>query len=86
MAYPSVALARPARRRHTLLHEIIRNRWAYLFISPFFILFLIFQAFPVAYSIYISLHDWRGLGPMDYVGLENYKFLLGAGAEPFASR
>ncbi len=83
MAYPSVALARPARRRHTLLHEIIRNRWAYLFISPFFILFLIFQAFPVAYSIYISLHDWRGLGPMDYVGLENYKFLLGAGGRAF---
>lgn len=83
MAYPSVALARPARRRHTLLHEIIRNRWAYLFISPFFILFLIFQAFPVAYSIYISLHDWRGLGPMDYVGLENYEFLLGAGGRAF---
>lgn len=66
-----------------LLHEIMRNRWAYIFISPFFILFAIFQAFPVGYSVYISLFDWNGIGPMTYVGLKNYSFLLGPGGKAF---
>lgn len=67
----------------SLLHEIMRNRWAYIFISPFFILFAIFQAFPVGYSVYISLFDWNGIGPMTYVGLKNYSFLLGPGGKAF---
>jgi lactose/L-arabinose transport system permease protein len=66
-----------------LLREIIRNRWAYIFISPFFILFAIFQAFPVGYSVYISLYDWSGIGPMTYVKLKNYDFLLGPGGKAF---
>jgi lactose/L-arabinose transport system permease protein len=66
-----------------LVREIIRNRWAYIFISPFFILFAIFQAFPVGYSVYISLYDWSGLGPMTYVKLKNYDFLLGPGGKAF---
>jgi ABC-type sugar transport system permease subunit len=66
-----------------LLREIIRNRWAYIFISPFFILFAIFQAFPIGYSVYISLYDWSGIGPMTYVKFKNYDFLLGPGGKAF---
>jgi lactose/L-arabinose transport system permease protein len=66
-----------------LVREIIRNRWAYIFISPFFILFAIFQAFPVAYSVYLSLYDWSGIGPMTYVKFKNYDFLLGPGGKAF---
>ncbi len=66
-----------------LVREIIRNRWAYIFISPFFILFAIFQAFPIGYSVYISLYDWSGIGPMTYVKLKNYDFLLGSGGKAF---
>jgi lactose/L-arabinose transport system permease protein len=69
--------------KHGLLHEIMRNRWAYIFISPFFILFAIFQAFPIGYSVYISLFDWNGIAPMDYVGLKNYNFLVGPGGKAF---
>ena len=83
MGLPSVAVAKPTQPRRGLVHEIIQNRWAYIFISPFFILFLIFQAFPIGYSIYLSLFDWKGLGPMDYVGLENYRFLFGPGGKAF---
>jgi len=83
MGLPSVAVAKTTRPRRGLVHEIIQNRWAYIFISPFFILFLIFQAFPIGYSIYLSLFDWKGLGPMDYVGLENYRFLFGPGGKAF---
>jgi ABC-type sugar transport system permease subunit len=74
----SVVQAKPG-----LLHEILRNRWAYIFISPFFILFAVFQAFPIGYSVYISLYEWNGIAPMEYVGLKNYDFLVGPGGKAF---
>lgn len=66
-----------------LWREIVKNRWAYVFISPFYILFLIFGVFPVLFSAYLSFHDWNGMGPMEFVGLKNYEFLLGAGGKVF---
>lgn len=48
----------------------------YLAISPFYIIFAIFGIFPIAYSIYLSFHAWDGIGPMTYVGLEQYRYLL----------
>ncbi len=83
MAEQSLGQISVVRARRGLLHEIVRNRWAYLFISPFFILFAIFQAFPIGYSIYISLFDWSGIGPMEYVGLKNYDYLTGPGGKAF---
>jgi ABC-type sugar transport system permease subunit len=53
-----------------------RIRWhklaPYFFISPFFLIFLIFGFFPIIYSGYISLHQWTGLKPPIYIGLNNY--------------
>lgn len=66
-----------------LWHEIVRNRWAYLFISPFYILFLVFGLFPVGFSIYLSFHSWKGIGPMQFVGLQNYARLFGVGGKAF---
>lgn len=51
----------------------------YFFVSPFFILFAIFGLFPTIFSIYLSFQSWnpvQGLGSMEFVGLENYTFLL----------
>ncbi|ADB33833.1 binding-protein-dependent transport systems inner membrane component [Kribbella flavida DSM 17836] len=48
----------------------------YAAISPFFILFAIFGAFPVLFSIWLSLHSWDGIGAMQWVGLEQYSYLL----------
>lgn len=48
----------------------------YLFISPFYVLFLVFGTFPILFSLYLSFHMWDGIGPMKFVGLENYWFLL----------
>lgn len=60
------------------------SRWQrraapYLFVSPFFILFAIFGLYPIAFSLYLSFHDWNavgGLGTMEWVGLHNYSYLL----------
>jgi cellobiose transport system permease protein len=49
----------------------------YVAISPFFILFAIFGAFPVFFSIWLSFHSWDGIGAMKWVGLEQYNYLLG---------
>jgi cellobiose transport system permease protein len=45
----------------------------YLFISPFFILFLVVGLFPLAYTAYISVYHWGLLsGQGSFVGLQNY--------------
>jgi ABC-type sugar transport system permease subunit len=45
---------------------------AYLFISPFFVLFTIFLLFPILYSFYLSFHAWNGILEPRWVGLANY--------------
>ncbi len=71
------------KRLRELWQEIVSNRWAYVFISPFYILFLVFSFLPVVFSIYLSFHEWKGLGPMDFVGLKNYAYLFGVGGKAF---
>lgn len=53
-----------------------RNWPQYLAISPFYILFLVFGLFPIVFSLYISLHDWDGIGAMKWVGLAQFQYLL----------
>jgi multiple sugar transport system permease protein len=56
-----------------------RNReafWGYLFISPNFLIILIFTIIPVFYSSYISFTDWNILGKANFIGIENYQRIL----------
>ncbi|HEY8479350.1 MAG TPA: sugar ABC transporter permease [Spirillospora sp.] len=49
----------------------------YAFISPFYIVFLIFGAFPLVFTLWVSLHDWElASGTREFVGLDNYDYLL----------
>jgi cellobiose transport system permease protein len=48
----------------------------YAAVSPFFVLFAIFGAFPVLFSIWLSFHSWDGIGQMKWVGLQQYSYLL----------
>lgn len=56
--------------------EIRKMRWPYLFISPFYILFLIFGVYPILFSLYLSFTEWKGLGPIKFVGLKNFELLF----------
>ena len=56
--------------------EIYKVRWPYLFISPFYILFLIFGVYPILFSFYLSFTEWKGLGPIKFVGLRNFELLF----------
>ena len=48
----------------------------YVFISPFFILFGIFGAFPILFAVWISMQDWKSVRSSEFVGLKNYARLL----------
>ena len=58
------------------------NRWdvktaPYLYISPFFILFLIVGLFPLLYTGWVSVHDWNLIrGNQGFVGADNFSFVL----------
>ncbi|HXH80617.1 sugar ABC transporter permease [Nocardioides sp.] len=64
-------------RRRTLRHRLSRldvQLSPYLYISPFFILFLVVGLFPLIYTGYVSVHQWSLIGGQgEFVGLENYR-------------
>ena len=41
-------------------------------VSPAMVLFSIFGLWPILQSLWISLHEWEGIGPMKWVGLANF--------------
>jgi multiple sugar transport system permease protein len=49
---------------------------AWLFVAPVVLGILLFQVYPVAFSLYISLTDWNLLSPPRWVGIQNYIDLL----------
>lgn len=48
----------------------------WLFLAPGMIMFLIYVIMPILQSIWISFHDWDGLGAMRWIGVQNYVDLL----------
>ncbi len=51
----------------------------YVLISPFLLLFLVFGLFPIVFSFVLMFHVWdpvKGLGSMEFVGLENLQFAM----------
>ncbi|MCI9593907.1 MAG: sugar ABC transporter permease [Lachnospiraceae bacterium] len=59
-----------------MLKTLKKYRAPYLFILPFFILFLVFQLIPTVWTFYISLTNWRGIGDPQFCGMENYRKLM----------
>lgn len=48
----------------------------WLFVTPVMLGFLVFTAFSMVYSLYISFTDWNILSDPHFVGLQNYKNLF----------
>ncbi|MEC5186080.1 cellobiose transport system permease protein [Cryobacterium sp. MP_3.1] len=59
------------------------SRWdvkfsPYLYISPFIIVFAITGLFPLLYTAVVAVHEWNLIGGQgDFVGLDNFAFVLG---------
>lgn len=69
--------ARPTRPKRGPSRQERRD-WltGYLFVLPATVLIAIFGLFPIVYSVYMSLHQWRvRQGP--YIGLRNYESIFG---------
>jgi ABC-type sugar transport system permease subunit len=67
------AAPRPAARWFALQHRLA----PYLFVAPFLILFAVFQFWPLVKSLVLSLYATNGPKSQVYVGLANFRFLLG---------
>lgn len=67
-------------RRIAFGHRL--NRWdvkvsPYLYISPFFILFVLTGLFPLLYTAYVSVFDWHIIGGQgDFAGADNFGWVL----------
>lgn len=59
-----------------MLKTLKKHKAPYLFILPFFILFLVFQLIPIIWTIYISFTEWKGIGSPKFCGMKNYKKIL----------
>lgn len=59
-----------------MLAKIKRYWFCYVWIAPFFLLFLVFQAYPFVNSFFISLFDWSGFTAARFIGLENFAELF----------
>lgn len=74
-----MALALPAVARRETARPA--DRWwrrlaPYVFISPFYLIFLAFGLLPIVFSLAVSMYDWRGITPGGFIGLQNYQLLL----------
>jgi ABC-type sugar transport system permease subunit len=67
---------RKAQDRRTAMKEAKRSAWAYVFISPFYMLYAVFGLFPLLYGFWLSFYKWDGISPMKWAGLANYAKLL----------
>jgi cellobiose transport system permease protein len=77
MATQSISVTRDkANDRRVMVKEAKRNAWAYVFISPFYLLYAVFGMFPLLYGVWLSFHKWDGISPMEWVGLRNYARLF----------
>jgi multiple sugar transport system permease protein len=63
----------PARGRRRISEE---TRWAFIFLLPWIVGFIVFTAGPMLWSLYLSFTDYNVIRPPDLIGLENYEDLL----------
>lgn len=51
--------------------------WAYAFMAPQLILYLLFTIYPIIMGYIYTLYQWNGIGPLtDFIGLGNFKRLF----------
>ena len=59
-----------------MLKTLRKHKWPYLFICPYFILFLVFQLVPTVWTGAISFFEWDGLRAPKWIGIKNYAMML----------
>jgi multiple sugar transport system permease protein len=78
MAVTTIEKSQPSSSRlREMFRQMRKNWWAYLFLTPGLIHFLIFTLFAVSFAFYISFHEWNIIRPeKPFLGWENYQRLF----------
>ncbi len=51
----------------------VKNATAYSMLAPYFIIYMVFNIFPLLFSLFVSFTNWNGIRPdFTFVGLSNY--------------
>ncbi|PZF81481.1 carbohydrate ABC transporter permease [Jiangella anatolica] len=71
----------PSRRRNRNTLRYGGNRLRYagivaLFLAPSLVPLTLFTLVPMVSSLWVALHDWNLITPMEFVGLDNFRDLL----------
>lgn len=57
--------------------RIRQQDWApYAFLAPVLIFFVVFFMLPMAFSLYLTFTRWNGFAPPEWVGLDNFIYVL----------
>jgi len=63
--------------KKTIGHETRTQRWGYVFVAPFVLVYCIFNLWPTIYTFMLSFTDLRGLrSDFEFVGLVNFAKLI----------
>ena len=54
----------------------IKDKIGYAFISPFFLVFFLFNAYPILFTLYLSSTRYKGYGPKVFIGADNFKLIF----------
>jgi cellobiose transport system permease protein len=73
---PCLPAHEPAVQRRKKKSELRQALPCYLAVAPFYLLFAIFGFFPLLFSLYLSFQRWDGIGPMKFVGLNQFAYLI----------
>ncbi len=49
---------------------------AYILVGPAFLLFAVVMLYAAVYTLHLSFTSWKGLGPVKFIGFENYRLLF----------
>jgi raffinose/stachyose/melibiose transport system permease protein len=52
------------------------RRVGYLFLLPALAIYALFVLAPLGHTVWLSLHNWDGLTPMTWAGLDNYREIV----------
>ena len=68
-----------ANRKHTIQYD----NWGYVFIAPFFVIYIIFSLIPLLTTFIFSFFEYYRVGLLTvgptFIGLENFKAIFTAG-------
>jgi ABC-type sugar transport system permease subunit len=53
-----------------------KERIGYFFITPFFLVFALFNVYPILFTLYLSMTRYKGYGPQVFIGADNFRLIF----------